>query len=211
MYSCVFFSLPRPRSRGADTSPAPLHRLDIRRAPESTALLPVGVAPFAGCAVGGPPAAHGTGEGVQAWSRRKPAGAPRATAAGAGAALHNTPGDRCHDCGTVGDASRRLPAAPRREPGRSWDRGVTEPSRTAAKPRRALAAPKSLCLTTAFTPVQPSSDGLAPWVVPSAPLPQGDSLWLAPSAHVCGRLLGREAGRYLLHGGTIAHLFSFCK
>ncbi len=43
---------------------------------------------------------------------------------------------------------------------------------------------------------QPSSEGLAPWVVPSAPLPQGDSLWLAPSAHVCGRLLGREAGRW---------------
>ncbi len=40
-----------------------------------------------------------------------------------------------------------------------------------------------------------SSEGLAPWVVPSALLPQGDSLWLAPSAHVCGRLLGREAGR----------------
>ncbi len=36
----------------------------------------------------------------------------------------------------------------------------------------------------------------APWVVPSALLPQGDSLWLAPSAHVCGRLLGREAGRW---------------
>ena len=43
---------------------------------------------------------------------------------------------------------------------------------------------------------QPSSEGLAPWVVPSALLPQGDSLWLAPSAHVCGRLLGREAGRW---------------
>ncbi len=162
MCSCVFFSLPRPRSRGADTSPAPLHRLDIRRAPEPTALLPVGVAPFAGCAVGGPPAAHGTGEGVQAWSRRKPAGAPRATAAGAGAVLHNTPGDRCHDCGTVGDASRRLRAAPRREPGRSRDRSETEPSRAAAKPRRALAAPKSLCLTTAFTPVPTFLGGSCP-------------------------------------------------
>ena len=39
---------------------------------------------------------------------------------------------------------------------------------------------------------QPSSDGLAPWVVPSAPLPQGDSLWLAPSAHVCGTALQRR-------------------
>ena len=42
---------------------------------------------------------------------------------------------------------------------------------------------------------QPSSEGLAPWVVPSAPLPQRDSLWLAHSAHVCGRLRGGEVGR----------------
>ena len=42
---------------------------------------------------------------------------------------------------------------------------------------------------------QPSSEGFAPWVVPSALLPQGDSLWLAHSAHVCGRLRGGEAGR----------------
>ena len=42
---------------------------------------------------------------------------------------------------------------------------------------------------------KPSSEGLAPWGVPSALLPQGDSLWLAPSAHVCGRLRGGEAGR----------------
>ena len=51
----------------------------------------------------------------------------------------------------------------------------------------------------------------APWVVPSALLPQGDSLWLAPSAHVCGRLLGREAGRGPTSWGTIAHLFVFYK
>ena len=199
MCSCVFFSLPRPRSRGADTSPAPLHRLDIRRAPESTALLPVGVAPFAGCAVGGPPAAHGTGEGVQAWSRRKPAGAPRATAAGAGAALHNTSGDRCHDCGTVGDASRRLPAAPRREPGRSWDRGVTEPSRTAAKPRRALAAPKSLSGNGMRSgPNLPRVDvGLGQVPRPSCP---GGLSMDSPSPHVCGRV----------YGNTIAQSFAFC-
>ena len=42
---------------------------------------------------------------------------------------------------------------------------------------------------------KPSSEGLAPWVVPSAPLQQGDSLWISPSAHVCGRLRGGEAGR----------------
>ena len=121
-------------------------------------------------------------------------------------------------------------------------------------------APKSLCLTTAFTPVprflggscplgcslsapatggfsvvspqcihvcgrlrgacalqrhwlrsHASSEGLAPWVVPSALLPQGDSLWLAPSAHVCGRLRGGEAGRLPTSWDIIAHLFVFCK
>ena len=42
---------------------------------------------------------------------------------------------------------------------------------------------------------QPSSEGCGLGDVPSAPLPQGDSLWLAPSANVCGRLQGREARR----------------
>ena len=55
-----------------------------------------------------------------------------------------------------------------------------------------------------------SSEGLAPWGVPSALLPQGDSLWLAPSAHVCGRLRGGEAGRLPTSWGTIAHPFVFC-
>ncbi len=100
----------------ATPRPGPLHRPDIRPARKPTAFLSVGVAPFASCAVGGLPAAPGTGEGVQAWSRREPIGAPKATAAGARAVIHSTPGDRCHDCGTVGDTSRRLPAAPRREP-----------------------------------------------------------------------------------------------
>ena len=98
------------------TPPGPLHRPDSRPAPEAHHLLSVGVAPFASCAVGGLPAAPGTGEGVQAWSRREPVGAPTAKAAGAGAVIHSTPGDRCHDCGTVGDTSRRLPAGSRREP-----------------------------------------------------------------------------------------------
>ena len=59
---------------------------------------------------------------------------------------------------------------------------------------------------------QPSSDGLAPWVVPSAPLPQGDSLWLASSA-ICMRQAPKEerrAGRRL-HGGTIVQMFVFYK
>ena len=46
-----------------------------------------------------------------------------------------------------------------------------------------------------MAPVPTFLGGSCPWGVPSAPLPQGDSLWLAPSAHVCGRLREREAGR----------------
>ena len=46
-----------------------------------------------------------------------------------------------------------------------------------------------------------SGPNLPRTVLPLGLFPQrschrGDSLWLAPSAHVCGRLLGREAGRW---------------
>ena len=61
-----------------------------------------------------------------------------------------------------------------------------------------------------MAPVPTFLGGSCPWGVPSAPLPQGDSLWLAPSAHVCGRLREREAGRGPTHGDTIARPFVFC-
>ncbi len=41
---------------------------------------------------------------------------------------------------------------------------------------------------------QPSSEGLAPWVVPSALLPQGDSLWLAPSTYVMRQAPRKRSG-----------------
>ena len=75
-------------------------------------------------------------------------------------------------------------------------RVVTEPLRTVTS-RYGVGWLQGACaLQGHWLRSQPSSEGLAPWVIPSAPLPQGDSLWLAPSAHVCGRLLGREAGRW---------------
>ena len=57
-------------------------------------------------------------------------------------------------------------------------------------------APRSLCLTTAFTPALTFLGGSCPLGCSLSALPQGDSLWLAPSAHVCGRLLGGDAGRW---------------
>ena len=58
---------------------------------------------------------------------------------------------------------------------------------------------------------QPSSEGLAPWVVPSAPLPQGDSLWLASSA-LCMRQAPRKRRGPVADfmGDTIAQVFGFC-
>ena len=81
-------------------------------------------------------------------------------------------------------------------------RVITESLRTVAQPLRVIRHFGAILLQRACAVQrhslrsQPSSEGLAPWVVPSAPLPQGDSLWLAPSAHVCGRLREREAGRW---------------
>ncbi len=49
---------------------------------------------------------------------------------------------------------------------------------------------------------QPFSEGLAPWVVPSTPLPQGDSLWLASSA-LCMRQAPRK------RSGPAAHFMGY--
>ena len=49
-----------------------------------------------------------------------------------------------------------------------------------------------------------SSEGLAPWVVPSALLPQGDSLWLAPSTYVM-----RQAPRSLCLTTALAPVPTF--
>ncbi len=50
---------------------------------------------------------------------------------------------------------------------------------------------------------QPSSDGLAPWGVPSAPLPQGDSLWLAPSTYVMRQAPRKRSGPGAHFMGTL--------
>ena len=59
---------------------------------------------------------------------------------------------------------------------------------------------------------QPSSEGLAPWVVPSAPLPQGgfSVVSLQGTMYAAGSEKEKRAGGRL-HGGTIAQLFVFCK
>ncbi len=62
--------------------------------------------------------------------------------------------------------------------------GVTEPLRFVTS-RYGVGWLQGACaLQRHWLRSQPSSEGLAPWVVPSAPLPQGDSLWLAPSTYV---------------------------
>ncbi len=76
-----------------------------------------------------------------------------------------------------------LASGPRREPSRAVaSRGETETS---------LSGSRELVSKRHSLRSQPSSEGLAPWVVPSAPLPQGDSLWLAHSAN-CMRQAPRK-------------------
>ncbi len=67
---------------------------------------------------------------------------------------------------------------------------ITESLRTVAQPLRVIShcgagwLQRACALQRHWLRSQPSSEGLAPWVVPSAPLPQGDSLWLAHSANM---------------------------
>ena len=72
-------------------------------------------------------------------------------------------------------------------------------------------APRSLPYNGIRSGPSASSDGLAPWVVPSAPLPQGDSPWLAPSTirYAAGSKEEKRAWGPP-HGGTIAQSFLFC-
>ena len=94
---------------------------------------------------------------------------------------------------------------------------ITESLRTIAQPLRVIShygagwLQRACALQRHSLRSQPSSEGLAPWVVPSAPLPQGDSLWLASSA-ICMRQAPKEEKRAggPLHGDIIAQQFGFC-
>ena len=71
-------------------------------------------------------------------------------------------------------------------------------------------APRSLCPTTAFAPAPGFLGGSCPLGCSlSAPATGGLSLWLARSAHVCGRLREREGGRRLTSWGYYSTICSY--